>query len=92
MYNNETLTVDDIPESSDARVGVSILHEYHDGQWSRLYGVASSGIIQVYPEYTLDSFARELRDAIECAESNGNYYDAECLGALLMWVEDRMNA
>lgn len=73
--------IGNVPDGSNAMVGCFLAGEYHTGQWSQLYQLASSGEVT-----DLFYLARELRDAITTAE---NEYpdDIEDLTPLAEWVE-----
>lgn len=78
-------TVEDL--SDDAKPGAFLAKDYHGGQWTALYALASSGSLELYKGEGLGRIISELRDAIEIAETIGEPQDLEDLRALLSWCE-----
>lgn len=83
----EPLTVGLLAGDDDAMRGAFLAEQYHGGQFTALYALASSGSLELYPGEGLDRLRMELRDAIGCALYNGNADDADDLAALLAAVD-----
>jgi hypothetical protein len=81
-----TLTIDIIPEGSDARSAAFTAAEYYGGQFTALYALASSGSLELYKGEGLGRIIRELREAVKVAEAEYPE-DIEDLQALLQWCE-----
>lgn len=81
------LTVADLPDGSDALCGAFLASEYHGGQFTALYALASSGSLELYKGEGLGRIIRELTEAVRIAE--GEYpEDAESLTALLRFCQE----
>lgn len=78
------LTVDMLPDGSDALAGAFLAGDYHGGQFTALYALASSGSLELYRGEGLDRLITELGDAITCAEQDYPD-DVEPLQALRAW-------
>jgi hypothetical protein len=78
----EPLTVDLLAGDDDAMRGAFLAEQYHGGQFTALYALASSGSLELFPGDGLDRLRGELRDAIEIAGD-----DADDLAALLAAVD-----
>jgi hypothetical protein len=76
-----------IPDGSDALCGAVLAGDYHGGQMTALYALASSGSLELYPGEGLARLIREVSDAVACAEEQGYWEDVESLRALLVWLE-----
>lgn len=80
------LTVDMLPDGSDALAGASLAQYYYDGMLSALYALASTGSFELYPGDGLDRLMCELRGAIRCAYEYAPE-DVDDLTALLAWCD-----
>lgn len=94
-------TVRDIPDASAALDGACLAAEYHDGQFTALYALASTGSLELHPGEGLGRIQREVADAVRTAESLADKYgdelyeqDAEALRAFAAWLVEagRVNA
>lgn len=83
-----TMTTNDLPVGSDAYIGSLLCADYHGGQNTAMYAVASAGALELYPGAGIDRLQRELADAIDIAENQGAWRDAYALLALSIWLED----
>ena len=80
------MTIADIPDGSDAMVGAALAAEYHGGQFTALYALASAGNLALYPGEGSDRIIRELANAVVNADTNGYPEDAHYREQLLIWV------
>ena len=80
------LTVDDIPEGSDAMIGAFAAREYYNGMMSAIYAMSSTGSLELFPGEGLDRIIGEVRVAIRCAT---DHYpeDLDSLEAFLTWLK-----
>lgn len=89
MKRQPTYTTANLPDGSDALAGAFLASDYHDGQFTALYALASSGSLELYPGEGLARIIRELREAVEIASEHEEYApdrnDAANLAALLAW-------
>jgi hypothetical protein len=83
----EPLTVDLLPDGSDALAGAFLAADYHGGQYTALYALASSGSLELRTGDGLGPLVRELVEAVRVAEEQEQWEDSENLGALLAWCE-----
>lgn len=80
------LTVEDIPEGSDAMLGAFIAAKgYYSGMMTALYALSSTGSLELYPGEGLSRIIVEMRSALLSAEE---YYpeDAHDLRSFLDWL------
>jgi hypothetical protein len=82
------LTTDLLPEGSDALAGAFLAADYHGGMMTALYALASSGSLELCPGEGLYRLTVELGQAIQAAEDQHYWDDAESLRALRQWCED----
>ena len=84
------MTVDvlaSVPDGSGALAACFDARDYHNGQWSELYALASSGKVR-----SLWVLGVELREAIDIADGLDDGIEAaENFRALLAWVESQPN-
>lgn len=89
MKRQPTYTTADLPDGSDALAGAFLASDYHGGQFTALYALASSGSLELYPGEGLARIIRELREAVQIASEYEQYADdrddAHYLSALLAW-------
>ena len=81
-------TVDDLPESGDEMAGAFLAGDYHGGQMTALYALASTGSLELFPGEGLARLRREVAEAVDIA---GREYPEDCdaLSALLRWIDAR---
>lgn len=81
-----TLTTESLPDGSNALAGAFLASEYHEGQFTALYALASTGSLELYKGEGLDRIIRELTEAVRLAETY-EPEDVEDLQALLDWCK-----
>lgn len=62
------LTIDLIPDGSDAMLGAHVATGYCPTMMSALYAMTSTGSLELYPGEGLDRIIGELRSALSVAE------------------------
>lgn len=87
---NAPLTIDLLPDGSEALAGAFTVGEYYGGQFTALYALASSGSLELYAGEGLDRLHNELTVAVSLAYELGDIEDAENMTALLHWVRTEM--
>lgn len=81
-----SLTVEDIPEGSDAMLGAFIAAKgYYRGMMTALYALSSSGSLELHPGEGLSRIIEEMTEAVLTAQE---YYpeDAHDLRSFLDWL------
>ena len=86
------LTIDLLPDGGDELAGAFVAAGYYGGQFTALYALASTGSLELYAGEGLQRLRNELREAIKCADNNGDADDAYSMGHLLSWVLNEMGA
>lgn len=81
-----TRTITEIPDGSDALCGAHVATQYYGGQFTALYALCSTGSLELRDGDGLEPIIREVREAIECAETSGEYLDGEDMRYFLQWL------
>jgi hypothetical protein len=84
------LTIDLLPDGGEELAGAFTAANYYDGQFTALYALASTGSLELYAGEGLQRIGNELKQAILCANMNGDIDDAYSMGYLLSWVKNEM--
>lgn len=63
------LTVDLLPDGSDALHGAYVATGYYGGMMSALYALTSTGSLELYPGEGLDRIISELETAVTIAQT-----------------------
>lgn len=84
------LTIDLLPDGSDALEGAFIASTYYGGQFTALYALASAGNLELRQGEGLHRLSVELSEAIKCAEDMGEIEDIHPMQALLTWVDNEL--
>lgn len=85
MKRQPTYTTANLPDGSDALAGAFLARDWHGGQFTALYALASTGSLELYPGEGLGRLIRELESAVRAAEQMGLYTDSDDMAALLRW-------
>lgn len=64
------MSIDDLPQTDSVMMAQFLASEYHSGQWSALYALASSGSLELYSGEGISRLVREVDDAINVAYDN----------------------
>ena len=86
----EHLTIDLLPDGSDALEGAFIASTYYGGQFTALYALASTGNLELREGDGLLPLRVELSGAIKLAEDMGEIEDISPMQALLTWVDNQL--
>lgn len=84
------LTIDLLPDGSDALEGAFIASTYYGGQFTALYALASAGNLELVEGEGLQRLRGELSEAIKCAEDMAEIEDISPMQALLTWVDNEL--
>jgi hypothetical protein len=84
------LTIDLLPDGSDALEGAFVASQYYGGQWTALYALASTGSLELYEGEGLQRLRGELCEAILHAENMAEVEDIHPMQALLTWVDNEL--
>ena len=80
------LTVDLLPEGSDAHIGAFVATGYYGGMMTALYALTSTGSLELYPGEGTSRIVCELRQAVDIADREYPD-DADYLRAFLEFCE-----
>lgn len=75
-----------MPDGSDALYGAHVATQYYGGQFTALYALCSTGSLELRDGDGLAPIIREVREAIEVAETSGYYEDADGMRPFLQWL------
>jgi hypothetical protein len=84
------MTVDLLPDGSDALEGAFVASNYYGGQFTALYALSSTGSLELYKGEGLLRLRGELSEAIKSAEDMGEIEDIHPMQALLTWVDNEL--
>lgn len=73
------MKVDDLPQTDSVMMAPFLASEYHGGQFTAMYALASSGSLELYDGEGISRLVRELDDAIQVALDNNTMEDYEHL-------------
>lgn len=83
------MNIDLLPDG-EVLEGAFTAGKWYGGQFTALYALASSGALELREGEGLGRLKTELVEAVADAESQGEWADAESMGALLAWVTAEM--
>lgn len=78
----------DLPDGSDALAGAFLAGDYHGGQFTALYALASAGSFELYAGEGTGRLLRELTVAIAMAEDADEWEDVHYLMSLRDWLRE----